>query len=74
MKKVNCIYNGKFAASVLIVDGTECDKTTFIQNLRINNCFDALKKVEWFSEIRCCKRRLNSIKFFLWCRFSLSKR
>ena len=48
---VNCIYNGKFVGNVIIVGRTDCGKTSFIQNLGINNFFGALKKVEWVSEI-----------------------
>ena len=47
----NYIYNGKFAGNVLILGWTECGKTTFIQNLGINNFFGALKKVESVSGI-----------------------
>ena len=35
----NYSCNRKFAGNVLIVGRTECRKTTFIQNLGINNFF-----------------------------------
>ena len=40
----NNIYNGKFARNVLIAGQTDCGKTTFIQNLEINNFFGSFKK------------------------------
>lgn len=65
----------KICRKLLVVGRTECGKTTFIQNLWINNFWGFLKKVEWISGIE-----LDAIgeAEILWCfschRFSLSKR
>ena len=40
----NYIYIGKYVGNVLIVGPTECGKTSFIQNLGINNFLEVLKK------------------------------
>ena len=42
----NSTYDGKFIGNILIVGRTECGKTTFIQNLGVNNFFGQLKKVK----------------------------
>ena len=47
----NSTYNGNFNGNILVVGRTECGKTTFIQNLAINNFFGKLKKVKWISGI-----------------------
>ena len=39
----NSIYNGKFAGNILVLGRTECGKTTFIQNLAINDFFWRIK-------------------------------
>ena len=63
----NYSCNRKFAGNVLIVGRTECRKTTFIQNLGINNFFCALKKVEWVSGIELDAVREAEIQSFFSC-------
>ena len=58
----NSTYDGKFIGNILIVGRTECGKTTFIQNLGVNNFFGQLKKVKWVSGIRLDKRREAEIE------------
>ena len=36
----NSTYDGKFISNILTVGRTECGKTTFIQNLGVNNFLD----------------------------------
>ena len=62
MKMANCIYNGKFAGKVLIGGRTQRGKTTFIQNLGINNFFGALIKVYWVSGIELDAERETEIE------------
>ena len=58
----NSIYDGKFFGNILVVGRTECGKTTFIQNLAINNFFGKLVKVKWVSGIRLNKQREAEIE------------
>ena len=58
----NSIYNGKFAGNILVLGRTECGKTTFIQNLAINDFFGELKTVKWVSGIRLNKKREAEIE------------
>ena len=58
----NSTYDGKFIGNILILGRTECGKTTFIQNLGVNNFFGQLKKVKWVSGIRLDKRREAEIE------------
>ena len=45
------IYNGQFLGNVLVVGRTNCDKTTFIEKLGLNNFFGNIVKTEWVSGI-----------------------
>ena len=58
----NSVYNGKFAGNILVLGRTECGKTTFIQNLAINDFFGDLKIVKWLSGIRLNKKREAEIE------------
>ena len=58
----NSIYDGKFFSNILVVGRTECGKTTFIQNLAINNFFGKLVKVKWVSGSRLNKQREAEIE------------
>ena len=58
----NSVYDGKFIGNVLVVGRTECGKTTFIQNLGINNFFGDLKIVKWISGIWLSKKREAEIE------------
>ena len=58
----NAIYNGQFIGNILILGRTECGKTTFIQNLAINDFFGELKIVKWVSGIRLSKKREAEIE------------
>ena len=58
----NSIYDGKFIGNILVLGRTECGKTTFIQNLGINNFFGDLKVVKWLSGIRLNKKREAEIE------------
>ena len=53
----NYVYDGKFSGNILIFGWTECGKTTFVQNLALNNFFGNLKKIKWISGIRLSKKR-----------------
>ena len=48
-------YNSKFEGNILVVGKTDCGKTTFIQNLAVNNFFEKLEKAEWVSQTRLPK-------------------
>ena len=58
----NSIYDGKFIGNILVLGRTECGKTTFIQNLGINNFFGDLKVVKWLSGIRLNQKREAEIE------------
>ena len=58
----NSVYDGKFIGNILVLGRTECGKTTFIQNLGINNFFGDLKIVKWLSGIRLNKKREAEIE------------
>ena len=58
----NYVYNGTFSGNILIVGRTECGKTTFMQKLTLNNFFGNLKKAEWVSGIRLCKKEKLKLK------------
>ena len=68
----NSTYDGKFIGNILIVGRTECGKTTFIQNLGVNNFFGQLKKVKWISGIRLDKRREAEIESNFNCEVKFS--
>ena len=56
------VYDGKFTGNILILGRTECGKTTFVQNLAINNFFGELKSVKWLSGIKLSERREAEIE------------
>ena len=58
----NSTYDGKFIGNILVLGRTECGKTTFIQNLGINNFFGDLKIVKWVSGIRLNGKREAEIE------------
>ena len=64
----NYVYNGKFSGNILIVGRTECEKTTFIQKLALNNFFGKLKKTEWVSGIELSKTREAEIETNFSCK------
>ena len=68
----NSTYDGKFIGNILIVGRTECGKTTFIQDLGVNNFFGQLKKVKWVSGIRLDKRREAEIESNFNCEVKFS--
>ena len=68
----NSTYDGKFIGNILIVGRTECGKTTFLQNLGVNNFFGQLKKVKWVSGIRLDKRREAEIESNFNCEVKFS--
>ena len=68
----NSTYDGKFIGNILILGRTECGKTTFIQNLGVNNFFGQLKKVKWVSGIRLDKRREAEIESNFNCEVKFS--
>ena len=61
------IYDGKFTGNILILGRTECGKTTFIQNLAINDFFGELKSVKWLSGIKLSERREAEIESNFKC-------
>ena len=63
----NSIYDGKFIGIILVLGRTECGKTTFIQNLAINNFFGDLKIVKWLSGIRLNRKREAEIESNFSC-------
>ena len=65
-------YDSKFIGNILIVGRTEYGKTTFIQNLGVNNFFGQLKKVKWVSGIRLDKRREAEIESNFNCEVKFS--
>ena len=68
----NSTYDGKFKGNILVLGRTECGKTTFIQNLGINNFFGELKKVKWVSGIRLNKTREAEIESNFNCQVNFS--
>ena len=60
-------YSSKFSGNVLIVGGTECGKTTFMQKLALHNFFGKLKKAEWISDTSLTKKREAEIQINLPC-------
>ena len=61
------VYDGKFTGNILILGRTECGKTTFVQNLAINNFFGELKSVKWLSGIKLSERREAEIESNFKC-------
>ena len=58
------IYNGQFSGNVLAVGRTNCDKTTFIEKLGLNNFFGNIVKTEWVSGIAINKKREAEIQSY----------
>ena len=50
------IYDGQFGGNILVVGGTDCGKTTFLEQLGINKFFGDLVKTEWISGIDIDKK------------------
>ena len=63
----NSVYDRKFVGNILVLGRTECGKTTFIQNLAINDFFGNLKIVKWLSGIRLSKKREAEIESSFNC-------
>ena len=63
----NSTYDGKFIGNILVLGRTECGKTTFIQNLGINNFFGDLNIVKWVSGIRLNGKREAEIESNFSC-------
>ena len=61
------VYDGKFTGNILILGRTECGKTTFVQNLAINDFFGELKSVKWLSGIKLSERREAEIESNFKC-------
>ena len=61
------IYDGKFVGNILILGRTECGKTTFVQNLAINNFFGEIKSVKWLSGIKLSEKREAEIESNFSC-------
>ena len=55
------IYNGRFQGNILVVGGTNCGKTTFIEKLGLNNFFENIVRTEWISGIEIDKK--EKLKF-----------
>ena len=61
------VYDSKFTGNILILGRTECGKTTFVQNLAINNFFGELKSVKWLSGIKLSEGREAEIESNFKC-------
>ena len=61
------IYDGKFVGNILVLGRTECGKTTFIQNLAINNFFGKIRNVKWLSGIKLSEKREAEIESNFSC-------
>ena len=51
------IYNGQFSGNILVVDKTDCGKTTFLEKLGIHKFFGNLVKTELISGIDIDEKR-----------------
>ena len=58
------IYNGQFYGNVLVVGRTGCGKTTFLEKLGLNKCFEDIIKTEWISGIDVDKTRQAKIQSY----------
>ena len=58
------VYNGQFYGNILVVGRTNCDKTTFIKKLGLNNFFGDIIKTEWISGIDIDKQREAEIQSY----------
>ena len=61
---MSSIYNGQFLGNILVVDRTNCGKTTFIEKLGLNNFFGNIVKTEWVSGIAINKKRKAEIQSY----------
>ena len=61
---MSSIYNGQFMGNILIVGGTNCGKTMFIEKLGLNNFFGNIVKTEWVSGIAIDKKREAEIQSY----------
>ena len=61
---MSSIYNGQFLGNILVVDQTNCGKTTFIKKLGLNNFFGTIVKTEWVSGIAIDKKREAEIQSY----------
>ena len=48
---MSSIYDGQFYGNILVVGKTGCGKTTFLEELGLNNFFGDIIKTEWISGI-----------------------
>lgn len=56
------VFDGRFSDNKLVVGHTGCGKTTFVQNLPLNNMFGDLKKIEWISIVELSEKREDQIR------------
>ena len=61
---MSSIYNGQFLGNILVVGRTNCDKTTFMEKLGLNNFFGNIVKTEWVSGIAIDKKREAEIQSY----------
>ena len=61
---MSSIYNEQFMGNILIVGGTNCGKTMFIEKLGLNNFFGNIVKTEWVSGIAIDKKREAEIQSY----------
>ena len=54
---MSSIYDGQFYGDILVVGGTGCGKTTFLEKLGLNNFFGNILKTEWISGTDIDKKR-----------------
>ena len=53
---MSSIYDGQFYRNILVVGRTGCGKTTFPEQLGLNNFFGKIVKTEWISGIDIDKK------------------
>ena len=61
------VYDGKFSGNILVVGGTGCGKTAFVQKLTINRFFGELNAAKWVSFIKLDKAREVEIQSCFEC-------
>ena len=59
------IYEGQFYGNVLVVGRTGCGKTTFLENLGLNNFFGDIIQTEWISGIDIDKKERPKFNLIL---------
>ena len=64
----NCIYDGKFSGSILVLGRTECGKTTFVQKLALTKFFYELRNAELVSGISITNEREGEIETNFSCK------